>query len=167
MPDIISHLASGYIVRNFRFKWETLQRSFPLVLFGLVLPDLLSRPYWIIGPGYFFTAHYFHTPFACFLQTLVLSCFFAPGHRNMAFRAITLGWVFHQSFDLFQRSLDPDYYYLFWPLLTRPFRIGLFWAGNWPYVAGATVLFAVITSQWFRRWIKNLKNALGNSDASF
>ena len=104
MPDIIGHLASGYLLRNLQLTRETLRHAFPLVLFGLILPDLLSRPYWIIGPGYFFTAHYFHTPFACFLQTLVLSCFFAPGHRKMAFRAITLGWVFHQSFDRESRT---------------------------------------------------------------
>mgnify|MGYP001246578268 CR=1 FL=1 len=113
MPDIISHLASGYLVRNIQVKWKTFHYAFPLILLGLVLPDLFSRPYWVIGPGFFFTSHYFHTPFACFLQTLAIASLFAPGHRRMAFRAITIGWILHQSFDLLQRSLDPGYYYIF------------------------------------------------------
>ena len=156
MPDIVSHLASGYLIRNFQNKSKIFQRAFPLILFGLVLPDLFSRPYWIIGPGFFFTSHYFHTPFACFFQTLAITSFFAPVHRKLAFRALTFGWVLHQGFDLLQRSLDPGYYYIFWPLLNQPFRIGLFWAGNWPYVAIFTVLFAGLASKGFRFSIRSL-----------
>lgn len=162
MPDIIGHLASGYLLRNLQLTRETLRHAFPLVLFGLILPDLLSRAPLIMGPRFFFTAQYFHTPFACFLQTLVFSTLFAPSHRRIAFRAITLGWVLHQSFDLLQGSLGPGFYYILWPLWDQPFQIGLFWAGNWPYVAGVTILLAWLSSKKVRLSTQKLINISKN-----
>lgn len=145
MPDLVSHAASGFILRNFFPRRQSCKKAFTLVLLGLMLPDLFSRTWWILGPGFSHTAHYFHTPFACFLQTFVIACCFVPGQRTLAFRAVTTGWVLHQTFDLFQGSLNNGFYYLFWPFYNQPVSFGLFWVGHWPYVAALTILAALFT----------------------
>lgn len=164
MPDLVSHAASGFIFRNFFPDWPSCKKAFPLALLGVLLPDLLARPAVFLGPGFYYTFQYFHTPFACLLQAFIISCFFVSGQRVLVFRAVTLGWVLHQGFDLFQDSISPGYYYLFWPFYNQPMSLGLFWAGYWPWVTVATVLAALFTRKRFIAQARSRMLAENGSD---
>jgi hypothetical protein len=154
MPDLISHIAATYIFRDLFSKLRVCQNTFGLILFGAILPDLISRGAGVLTPTFYLPAQFFHTPLACFLQTLLISCFFVRQQRLQIFNAITWGWVIHQCFDLFQFSLDDGGYYIFWPFYHQPVRLGLFWVEDWPMVALGATLVACITGRKIAFWTK-------------
>jgi hypothetical protein len=147
MPDLISHAASVYIFRDLFSKLRVCKSTFVLILLGAILPDVISRGAMVLAPAFYFPAQFFHTPLACLLQTIFISCFFVREQRLQTFNAITLGWIIHQCLDLFQFSLDEGGYYVFWPFYHHPVRLGLFWVEDWPIVAVGMVLVACITGR--------------------
>lgn len=157
MPDLLSHIASVYIYRNIFPKLKLNRIAFWAVLFGAFLPDLISRGIVLIDIRFYYSAQFFHTPFACLFQSLIISFLFVKHQRSIVFLAITIGWSFHQLFDLFQTSLDPFMYTVFWPVYVKPVRIGIFWSGYWYYVAGITVFFAIITMKNYK-YFSNIDN---------
>ena len=156
MPDLISHTASAYILNNLWTKWGKHQIAFPMLLLGVFLPDILSRAAIFLGPEIYLTAQFFHTPLACFFQSTIISSCFIKDQQWLVLKALTLGWVLHQSFDLLQTSLDPLVYTVYWPFSARCVSIGPIWIGHWYYVAGITIFLAIITQQ---RILKKFKTA--------
>ena len=147
MPDLISHTASVFLARNFFSKFSVFKGNyFTIVLFGVIMPDLIARPAWIVSNQLFLSVQFFHTPIACFMQTILISCCFNTRQRVTVFYALNIGWVIHQAFDLLQLA-PTKYYYIFWPLYDQPITLGLFLVENWPWVALLTVLMAVLTSE--------------------
>ena len=155
MPDLISHAASAYVFRNLASGLRVYQKDFfVLVLLGVFLPDFIARGSAVLAREIFLTAQYFHTPFACFFQTLIISCFFVKSQKVTAFWALTTGWLLHQGFDLMQGILGPGYYFILWPLSYDAFSFGVFPDSAWYYVAFLTSLVAILTN---RELIKKLK----------
>ncbi len=158
MPDLISHAASAYLFRNLIPKLRICQKQFfILVLLGVFLPDIISRGAMILlseESDFFLTSQYFHTPFACFFQTLIISCFFIRSQRVTVFLALTTGWLLHEAFDVMQGVLGPGYYFILWPLSSQTFTLNIFPDSAWYYVAFLTTLTALLTNKTL---IKKLK----------
>ena len=110
------------------------------------MPDLIARSMVIFSNQMFLSAQFFHTPIACFFQSMAISCLFKKDQRAMVFYALTTGWLIHQAFDLLQLS-PIEYYYLFWPSSDQTISIGLFYVDLWPWVAAITVFIAWLTSK--------------------
>ena len=155
MPDLVSHAASAFVFRNIFIKLKSCQGNyFLMVLFGVFLPDFVSRGCIVIFPEFFHVSQFFHTPFACFFQTLIISCLFVREQRSMVFTGITFGWILHQLFDAFQITVGPGNYYYFWPIYDKPLSLEIFLASNWKYVAILTALAALLTDQKIIIWLK-------------
>ena len=158
MPDLISHAASAFVFRNLAPKLRICQKQFfVFVLLGVFLPDFISRGAMVLAPDNFLVFQYFHTPFACFFQTLIISSFFMKSQKVTVFSAITIGWVLHQAYDLMQGVLGPGYYFTLWPLSSRTFSFGIFPDSAWYYVAFLTTLMALLTN---KKLIKKLKEKI-------
>ena len=146
MPELLSHTISAYLLKSFLPTKETVRKGFPLILFGVFLPDLVSRGVVLISHDYYYQAQFFHTPFACVIQSMIISLLFIKQQRLLVFKSLTLGWILHQVFDLFQESLDPFMYAIFWPLSLKTFSLGIFWHGHWPFLAlSMAILLLLIT----------------------
>ena len=155
MPDLVSHAASAFVFRNIFLKLKSCQGNyFLMVIFGVFLPDFVSRGCIVIIPEFFLVSQFFHTPFACFFQTLIISCLFVREQRLNVFTGITFGWILHQLFDAFQITVGPGNYYYFWPLFDQALSLNIFLAGNWMYVAIITTLVAILTHQKTILWLK-------------
>ncbi|QPJ63999.1 MAG: hypothetical protein G3M78_00685 [Candidatus Nitrohelix vancouverensis] len=146
MPDLISHAASLYVVKNCFVKSRVFSRSFfAMAMLGVFLPDIISRGVMKLFPAATMIAQYFHTPAACFFQALFISCLFVREQRYLVFWAITAGWVLHQVFDVFQHHLGPGLYFMLWPLYWEPIKIPLIQSTEWPLVAASTMTLAWVT----------------------
>jgi hypothetical protein len=155
MPDLVSHAASAFVFRNIFMKLKICQGPyFLMVLFGVFLPDFVSRGSMVIIPEFFIVSQFFHTPLGCFFQTLFISCLFVREQRLRVFTAITFGWILHQVFDAFQITIGPGFYYYFWPLYDRALSLKVFLAEHWMYVALITTLVAVLTHPKTIFWLK-------------
>jgi hypothetical protein len=155
MPDLISHLSSAFLCQNFFSRpWFFNKPYFLLVLFGVSLPDLISRGIKVFSPDLFIPAQFFHTPFACFFQAVFISCFFVQEQRYRAFYAISIGWILHEIFDSLQRHIGPGNYYLLWPVYPEPVSFNLIWAQYWPGIAIVTSLTALLTNKRVLIWIR-------------
>jgi hypothetical protein len=152
MPDLLSHAASAYLVKNVKPQSALFgKRYFGMVLFGVFLPDIVARGTMVLFPEWTLTAQFFHTPVACFLQTVLLSTLFIRKQRVRVFQALTLGWLLHQTFDLAQTNLGSGFYYVLWPLYDHPLRLGLFESSDWPWVALITVLMAIVSEFFLKK----------------
>ncbi len=152
MPDLLSHAASAYLAKNIKPKSSLFSRRyFGMVLFGVFLPDIVSRGTMALLPELTLTAQYFHTPIACFLQTVLISSLFIRKQRLRVFQAVTLGWILHQTFDLAQTNLGAGFYYVLWPIYDLPLRVPLLQATDWPWVATITVLMAVVSEKLLKK----------------
>ena len=148
MPDLISHAASAYLFRNLTLKLRVCQQPFfVLVLAGVFLPDLIARGSAVLDREIFLAAQYFHTPFACFFQSLIISCFFIQSQKVTVFLALTTGWMLHQGFDVMQGVLGPGYYFILWPLSYDAFSLEVFPDSAWYHVAFLTTLMAILTNK--------------------
>ena len=158
MPDLISHAASAYLFRNLTLKLRICQKQFfILVLLGVFLPDLISRGTMVLAPDFLLIAQYFHTPFACFFQTLIISCFFIKSQKVMVFLALTIGWLLHQVYDVMQGVLGPGYYFILWPVSHDAYSFGVFPDSAWYYAAFLTTLMAILTNPALIKKIKEKK----------
>ena len=124
MPDLLSHLLSariaGTALRSNRRGWLV------MLLFGALLPDLLTRPFYILWPATYWFVNPLHTPVGIFLTCLALSEFFIPAQRNVAFVMLLAGSALHLLLDLLQKHEHGGYALLF-PFSWDRLEFGLFW----------------------------------------
>lgn len=146
MPDLLTHLLTGYIVS--RPMARRSRRS--IFYIGSILPDLFSRiPILFIAmiinrePGrlyWFFTN--FHSPFAVIWISLLISLLFAR-ERTMVFLILLAGSGFHFFLDFLQRHFRPVYFWFF-PFSWETGELGLFWQDDSIYAIPFLISFIVI-----------------------
>jgi hypothetical protein len=124
MPDLITHLASGYVLA-LPF-WKRTQCRI-LFFVGTVLPDLATRPLNILVPSSGRFTEPLHTPLGyAFLCWLLAQLFDTRRARNDAFYALLGGGCLHFLLDALQRHVAGGYIWLF-PFSTASYSWGLFW----------------------------------------
>jgi membrane-bound metal-dependent hydrolase YbcI (DUF457 family) len=141
MPDLVTHLATGYVAAIPFRRRATLRLAF---LTGVLLPDLLSRPIYILIPGTYDFVMPLHTPIgytiACWLLTQL---FEKPVLRKTILTGLLTGGLLHFAADALQRHFFSGYLWLF-PICRCETRWGLFWPEtpvNWlPTTIAVTVV---------------------------
>ena len=111
----------------------------------------------VLAPDFLFIAKYFHTRFACFFQTLIISCFFIKSQKVKVFLALSTGWLLHQVYDVMQGVLGPGYYFILWPVSNDAYSFGVFPDSAWYYAAFLTTVMAILTNGALIKKIKEKK----------
>jgi len=119
MPDLVTHLAAGFLASRF-FR---LGRFLVLFYLGALLPDLLSRPFHIPFPPIFPATQPFHAPLVLFAFCWLAALFFRAEARRGVFAALYAGCLSHLLLDLLQTHLIGGYIWLF-PFSTRTYSLG-------------------------------------------
>ncbi|MHC4877256.1 MAG: hypothetical protein ACYTGL_12235 [Planctomycetota bacterium] len=156
MPDLVTHLASGYVAAIPLRQRRTLRLLF---LLGVLLPDLLTRPFYILIPGSYDFVMPLHTPityaFACWLLTQL----FADCHlRATVLTGLLSGGALHFAADALQRQFFAGYLWLF-PICRCETSWGLFWpeaSMDYLPVTASAAAAIYISTRWHRPPAKNV-----------
>jgi hypothetical protein len=130
MPDLLTHTAAAHLIirplgLRFRDRWPAHVRL--LFYFGAMLPDLLTRPWYIILPSTHDWTSAFHTPAGLLLVSALLALAFEPSLRKPAFGMLLSGGFLHFFMDSFQKQLVGGHFWLF-PFSWHSWGFGLAWA---------------------------------------
>ena len=116
MPDLFTHVASGFLVGRRFF----VDHRLGFILLGSMLPDLMSRVPQILlqrlldlPVAHFFSA--FHTPAALIVSSYLISFVFASSVRKLGFWLMLSGSLFHFALDLMQRLFYKPKYMPWFP----------------------------------------------------
>jgi hypothetical protein len=124
MPDLVTHLASGYVAAIPLRQRATLRLVF---LTGVLLPDLLTRPFYILIPGTYDFVMPLHTPIGYAVACWLITQLFADRDlRRTVLTGLLTGGLLHFAADALQRQFFAGYKWLF-PICRCETRWGLFW----------------------------------------
>jgi len=130
MPDLVTHVALSHLVSR-PFEWRHQKKTtVPMrILFylGTILPDILTRPWYIIYPPTMEWTYPLHTPFGMLIICLMLMLFFKSDLRKKAFLALYSGSLFHFFLDGLQTHLTYTEHWLY-PFSWRGFGLHIMWA---------------------------------------
>jgi hypothetical protein len=122
MPDLLTHIMVAEGCRKIGWKG----RLTPWFLVGTVLPDLLTRPFTVLFPGFYWWVMPLHTPIGLLLVCTLLSRFYPRQQRSQAFSNLIGGAAVHLLLDVGQKHIGSGYQLLF-PFSWSSYEIGLFW----------------------------------------
>lgn len=122
MPDLVTHTAAAFLLT----KSERFDRYRALIYLGTILPDIISRPLYILKPELYSYTLGLHTPVFMLIFILFLSEFFIDEIRRQVFGYLGLGVVFHFALDALQKHLVGGYFWLF-PFSWSTYSWGIFW----------------------------------------
>jgi hypothetical protein len=117
-------------------------------LIGTILPDVLTRPFYIVFPSLHWFVMPLHTPVGLVLVCLLISHFLPPPQHRPVFYNLMGGAGLHLLLDICQKQMGDGYHLLFpfswssvelslfWPetslyLLPLWLGIGVFYVGRW------------------------------------
>jgi hypothetical protein len=132
MPDLITHAAVAHLIkRPFEFRNPSGKHAPARTAFylGVMLPDLLSRPLYILFPPVHDWVIAFHTPFGMLLASAIVALFFARAIRKKIFGWLFAGTVLHFAMDCLQKQVTGNNFWLF-PFSWKNYGFGIFWAGD-------------------------------------
>jgi hypothetical protein len=132
MPDLITHVAAAHLLkRPFEIRDPSRNHAPVRTIFylGAMLPDLLSRPWYILFPPVQDWVVAFHTPFGMLLTCGLLTLLFERNLRGKVFLWLMAGVLLHFGMDCLQKQVTGNNFWLF-PFSWRNFGYGLFWAGE-------------------------------------
>lgn len=150
MPDLVTHLASAYLLK----KFTRLSRGVVLFYLGALLPDLLSRPLHLVWPVIFPATQPLHSPVGAFLSCWLISLFFRSDQRKSVFFLLFSGSLLHFCLDILQRHLLGGYLWLF-PFSVQPYSLGCFWPEDalsvLPYTLLVVLIVYLISAWWEKK----------------
>jgi len=132
MPDLVTHVAFTHLVkRPFELKGNDKNIfSFRVILYlGAILPDITTRPWYIIFPVTKSWTASLHTPIGALLVCALLSFFFDQAIQKKVFVYLSLGVILHFFLDTFQHHIIGTNYWLF-PFSWQHVGYGLFSPGD-------------------------------------
>ena len=134
MPDLITHVAFIHLLRRpFDLKKQIWNPNLRILFYvGTILPDILTRPFYILFPSTFSWTVAIHTFAGMFIICALIAFFFEVKIRRQVFVLLISGAAFHFLLDAFQKQLIGNNYWLF-PLSWKNFGLGIFWAGEATY----------------------------------
>ncbi len=122
MPDLITHSALSWAVsRSHRFD-----RFRVIFYLGTILPDIVTRPFYIINPFLQPWTTAVHTPVFITLFCFLMSEFFVAEIRKPVRLWLLAGVWLHFLLDFFQRHIETGYLWLF-PFSWKSVEVGLYW----------------------------------------
>jgi hypothetical protein len=132
MPDLITHVAVAHLIKRpfeVTYPSKDLTRFRIFFYLGVMLPDLLSRPWYILFPRIQDWVTAFLTPFGALLACGFIALLFEKPLRFGAFRFLLSGSALHFALDCLQKQVVGNNFWLF-PFSWKTFGIGLFWTGD-------------------------------------
>jgi hypothetical protein len=122
MPDLVTHTTIAYLLsNNARF---TRYRAF--FYLGTILPDIITRPIYIIKPELYGYTTGMHTPVYVFVLILLFAELFRKEYSRFVRLYMVSGALLHFFLDALQRHLVGGYYWFF-PFSFKTYNWGLFW----------------------------------------
>jgi hypothetical protein len=116
MPDLVTHVALSHLLRRpFNFtRNETNPVPFIILFyFGTILPDILTRPFYILFPVTKDWTVPFHTPFGMILTCVLLAFLFEASIRRKVFINLLGGAFFHFFLDALQKHVNEGIFWFF------------------------------------------------------
>ncbi len=132
MPDLMTHVAISHLIkRPFELKQGTSNPVPMRTLFylGTILPDLLSRPFYILFPVTREWVDLYHQPIGFILMATLFALFFDPTLWKRAWMYLIAGGMLHFVLDSFQEQIATGVSWL-WPFSWRNYGYGLMEAGD-------------------------------------
>jgi hypothetical protein len=156
MPDLITHTAVAHLIRRPFESGNPPDDPAPmriLFLVGVMLPDLMSRPWYILSPAVHDWVVAFHTPAGMLISCMAASLLFERCLRRKAFLWLSIGAGLHFAADGFQKQVTGNNFWLF-PFSWKSFGIGLFWAGDAIQFVPAWIVL-VLCMEFYLHWRKS------------
>lgn len=143
MPDLVTHAFAAYLI----IRWWQNPAHRAVFYLGTFLPDLLSRPIYILFPQLNLYTVALHTPIAALIACLLLAEFFAAERGKIRW-LLCGGAALHYFLDLMQRHLDNGYFWGF-PLTWKSGELGWFWPETplrliWLWLLGMAMIEVII-----------------------
>jgi hypothetical protein len=132
MPDLVTHTAVAHLIRRpFDLKKAPAKAPSLLILFylGTILPDILTRPWYILFPATHDWTLPFHTPAGALVACGLLALLFKPGYQKKAFSLLGAGSILHLVLDGFQKQIIGNNFWLY-PFTWKDFGYGVIWPGE-------------------------------------
>ncbi len=132
MPDLVTHAAIAHLIRRpFDLKKKTGTGPSLRVLFylGTLLPDLLTRPWYILFPATHDFTLPFHTPAGALIACGMIAVLFETTLQKKAFGLLAAGSVLHFVLDGFQKQIIGNNFWLY-PFSWKDYGYGIIWAGE-------------------------------------
>ena len=123
MPDLLTHAAAAHLAGR---RWFPRPAAI-LFTVGTMLPDLLSRPFYIIFPALHWWVMPLHTPIGVALVCWMVTGLFKKEQRKIVFVALFAGAMFHFLLDAPQKHVVAGYFWLF-PFSWTTYEWGLWWS---------------------------------------
>jgi len=123
MPDLLTHAAAAHLAAR---RWFPRPAAI-LFTVGTMLPDVLSRPFYIIFPALHWWVMPLHTPVGIALVCWIVTGLFKSEDRKTVFIALFAGAAFHFLLDAPQKHVAAGYFWLF-PFSWMTYEWGLWWS---------------------------------------
>lgn len=144
MPDLVTHTAAAFLLT----KQQRFDRYRVFIYLGTILPDIISRPIYILWPEFYSYTVGIHTPLFILFSILLISEFFVSEIRRQIFGYLLLGACLHLLLDALQKHLVGGYFWLF-PISWNTYSWGLYWPETmvrlFPFWLLIIVLFEIVT----------------------
>ena len=155
MPDLITHVAlSHLVIRPFDLGASNSKPFSIWILFylGTMLPDLLTRPWYILFPVTKDWTLVFHTPLGMLITSGCIALLFTPHLRKSAFLNLIGGGGLHFLLDSLQKQIYGNNFWLF-PLSYKNFEIGIAWAEDFLNLIPLWILLIALleSGHWIMR----------------
>jgi len=122
MPDLLTHYTAAYFIS----RPSAFARFRAVFYLGTILPDIISRPFYILVPKLAVYTVAMHTPVFLVFLCLFITEFFQNDIKKVVRNYLFLGVLLHFALDLLQKHLVGGYFWFF-PFSWKTFEIGLFW----------------------------------------
>lgn len=140
MPDLLTHAAVAHLAGR---RWFPHPAAI-LFTVGTMLPDVLSRPFYIMFPVLHWWVMPLHTPVGIALVCWMATGLFKNVDRKTVFMALFAGAVFHFLLDAPQQHVAAGYFWLF-PFSWSTYEWGLWWSeDSVPYVPFIVLIVAFV-----------------------
>jgi len=126
MPDLVTHLSIAYLLKTISKRWLFFLEFSIFFYFGTILPDILTRPLYILSPNVYWAVLPLHTPLPILFVCLSISYLFDERIRKGVFFTLVTGAYLHLFLDIFQKHIQPEVFLLF-PFSWKSFNVGLIW----------------------------------------
>jgi len=123
MPDLVTHLSIAYLFN----RWTKILEYSAIFYLGTILPDILTRTFYILFPSTSWAVLPLHAPIPLIFVCCLIAYLFDEQSRKGVFMSLASGVYLHLLFDLFQKHIEPEFLLLF-PFSWKAFELGLFWA---------------------------------------
>lgn len=139
MPDLLTHSAAAHLAAR---RWFPRPAAILFVV-GTMLPDVLSRPFYILFPILHWWVMPLHTPVGMAIVCWIITGWFKPEDRKTVFIALFAGAIFHFLLDAPQQHIAAGYFWLF-PFSWTTYEWGLWWSEDTVQIVPWVILLVAI-----------------------